>query len=65
MTILHALFQNLHTDVAEPHLVAVVLHADESFVLVAATVVEKLESGRPSLFREFALLQHLRPFRSP
>ena len=50
MTTLHGLLQNLHTDIAEPHLVAMVLHTDESFMLVAATVVEKLESGRPSLF---------------
>ena len=55
----------LYADIAIPHIVAVVLQTEVTFVLGAATVVEQLECKRPRLLRELRSLKHIGPLWCP
>jgi len=58
------LIHYLNADVAEPHVVSMVLKTDVALVIRTTAVVEKLESEWPSLRTELAvrgLNQSLRP----
>ena len=59
------LVHQLDADVTEIDVVAVILEADEAFVVVATAVIEELEGGGPGFLAELAGLQHLGPLRSP
>ena len=41
------LFENLHADIAEPDVVAVILESDVTLMVLAAAVVQQLEGQRP------------------
>lgn len=48
-----SLVHYLYTDVAVPHIVAMVLNTYVTLMLVTAAVVEELEAYRPFFSREF------------
>ena len=55
----------LDADVAVPDVVAMVLHADVTLVVVSAAVVQEFEGQGPVLLAELGGLQHIGPLLGP
>ena len=55
----------LHSNVAIPNIIAVILQANEALMVLTTAVRQQLICQRPFLFAELALLEQLIPLRSP